>query len=91
MQRKKSNSPATPRVKGIFIFHEKQGEDSKLLKLMPTLDCEILMNHNNRMMVKATLENFQLIKKCWLANDPKNEISQELHNCVRQIIIGGNS
>ncbi len=89
MVRKYSKNPLSQWVKGIFIFQNGLVDESQRLKLMDTLDCEILSNHNDRIMVKTTLANLQSIKCCFLANDATSALSQELNSCVTQIIIGG--
>lgn len=89
MQRTKTVSPLVQLVKGIFIFNTRQGIGSELALLMPSIDCEILTNHGDRMMVKTTLENLQMLKKCWQTNDGKSELSRVLNKHITQILIGG--
>jgi hypothetical protein len=89
MQRKKSPSPQSQQIKGIFIFQDGEDVHVKARELMKSLDCTILTDNDSRVMVKTSRANLQFIKECWLSNDQANSMSMDLQDCVTQIIIGG--
>ncbi len=89
MQRKKAPSQECQNIKGIFIIQDGTDVYSKALDLMKSLECSILTDHINRMMIKTSRSNLQRIKKCWLSKDKGNAMSLKLNECFTQIIIGG--
>ena len=89
MQRKKAPSPQGQQIKGIFIFQEGVDAYTKALELMKPLNCTVLLGNVNRMMIKTSRANLQYIKQCWLSKDQSNSLSNDLNECVAQIIIGG--
>jgi hypothetical protein len=88
-QRKKLASPLGQQVKGVLKLHEGADVYEQVVKLLKTLDCEVLAEAENRITIKASRGNLQSIKQCWLSNDKTNTLSQELNECITQITIGG--
>lgn len=91
MQRSYPKNPLLQRVKGVFIFKDELEEHTQTAsELLKTLQCEVLSTRENRITISTSRGNLQTIKQCWLSNDPKNALSQQLNQRVNQIIIGGN-
>jgi hypothetical protein len=80
--------PLREPVTGIIIYIDNKEQPEQLLKLLKTLDCEVVRHHSNRMTVKALRGKLQALKKCWTSNDPDNAVSKELNACVEKILIG---
>lgn len=93
MRRNYPSDPMLQPIKGIFIFQEGDEFADKAVELMKNLRCEVTSTRENRVTVKTSRGNLQTIKKNWLATskDDKDPVSQELKQCITQIIIGGNA
>ncbi len=89
--RNRPENPLAQQVKGALILREGEEIATQTHNLMVSLNCQVLTTNNSRMMVKATRGNLQSIKKCWLAKDERNTLSQELNVCISQIVIFGNA
>lgn len=90
MQQRHPANPLLQRIKGVFVF-KKGWEDlaQKAPDLLKTLHCDVLSSRDNRVTISTSRGNLQNIKQCWLSNDAGNALSQQLKDCVEQIIIGG--
>jgi hypothetical protein len=88
MKRQAGSNPLLQQIKGIFIFREDMAESDQAFQLLKTLDCEVVNNHDSRVMIRTHRGNLQAIKKCWQSNDETNLLSKELNKCISQIIIG---
>lgn len=81
-------NPIYEQIKGVLVLHPEEGIDSRILKLLESLDCRVLSQQPKRLTIKTSRRNLQAIKEIWRSKDSANALSQELNACISNIIIG---